>query len=50
MRVSFESMCTSTSLWAGSGGKNRICQHPGPKGVGVVVSLMQSASGTSPGF
>ena len=46
---SSESGVEMTSSCAGSSTK-RSCQHPGPKTVGVVVSLMHCPSGKSPGF
>ena len=49
MRVSPESSWDCTSLWTGLVLKNS-CQQPGPNGVGVVTSLMQSRSGVLPDF
>src|SRR5690349_7863452 len=49
IRLSFESSVPSD--WCGgAGGRRRICQQPGPKGVGSVRSFRQSASGVDPAF
>src|SRR5512133_2993477 len=49
MRESFESVVPSD--WGGGGaGSSRICQRPGPNGVGSVGSFRQSASGVEPAF
>ncbi len=45
IRVSFESGVEITSLWAGSAVSNSL-QHPVPRIVGVVVSLVQNPIGT----
>jgi hypothetical protein len=50
MRVSSESGVEMTSSCAGSSsGKKKNCQHPGPNGVGSVVSLTHWPSGKLPG-
>ncbi len=49
IRLSPESGVEITSLCAGSA-TNKNCQHPGPNGVGMVVSLMHWPSGKSPAF